>query len=48
MEKVIPEDVIVGTIIRKTSIAVGWESGKAAAGSIKRAPRRHVGELDPT
>jgi hypothetical protein len=38
----------VGTIIRRTNIVVGWESGKAAAGSIKRAPRRHAGEPAPT
>ena len=37
----------MGTIIRRTSIAAGRESGKAAARSIKRAPRRHVGELAP-
>jgi hypothetical protein len=34
----------VGAIIRRTSIAAGRESGKAAAGSIKRALRRHSGE----
>jgi hypothetical protein len=34
----------VGMIIRRTSIATGRESSKAAAGSIKRAPRRHAGK----
>jgi hypothetical protein len=34
----------VGVIIRKSNIAARRESGKAAAGKIKRAPRRHVGE----
>jgi hypothetical protein len=37
----------VGAIIRRTSIAAGWETGKAAAGSIKRAPWRHAGEPTP-
>jgi hypothetical protein len=37
----------VGAIIRRTSIAVGQESGKAGAGSIKHAPRRHAGEPAP-
>jgi hypothetical protein len=34
----------VGAIIRRTSIAAGRESSKAAAGSIKHAPRRHAGK----
>jgi hypothetical protein len=34
----------MGAIIRRTSIAAGRESGKAAAGSIKRALQRHAGE----
>jgi hypothetical protein len=38
----------VGAIIRRTNIAAGRESGKAAAGSIKHEPRRHVGEPAPT
>jgi hypothetical protein len=37
----------VGAIIRRTNIAVGRESGKAAAGSIKRAPRRHASKPAP-
>jgi hypothetical protein len=37
----------VGTIIRRTSIAAGWESSKATAGSIKHAPRRHAGKPTP-
>jgi hypothetical protein len=37
----------VGAIIRKTSIAARRESSKAAAGSIKHAPRRHAGKLAP-
>jgi hypothetical protein len=37
----------VGVIIRRTSIATGWESGKAAVGLIKRAPQRHAGEPTP-
>jgi hypothetical protein len=37
----------VGAIIRRTSIATGRGSGKAAEGSIKRAPQRHVGEPAP-
>jgi hypothetical protein len=37
----------MGAIIRRISIAVGQESGKAAAGSIKHAPRRHTGKLAP-
>jgi hypothetical protein len=37
----------VGAIIRRTSIAAGQESDKAAVGSIKRAPRRHAGEPAP-
>jgi hypothetical protein len=44
MERAISEDVIVGAIIRKTSIVAGRESGKAAVGSIKRAPQRHASE----
>jgi hypothetical protein len=38
----------VGAIIRRTSIAAGRESGKAAAGSIKCAPRRHENEPAPS
>jgi hypothetical protein len=34
----------VGTIIKRTSIAIGRESDKVTAGSIKRAPRRHAGK----
>jgi hypothetical protein len=41
------EDVIVGAIIRRTCIAAGRESGKAVAGSIKRAPRKHASEPTP-
>jgi hypothetical protein len=37
----------VGAIIKRTSIAAGRETDKAAAGSIKRAPRRHAGEPAP-
>jgi hypothetical protein len=37
----------VGAIIKRTNIAVGRESGKAAAGSIKYVPRRHAGEPAP-
>jgi hypothetical protein len=37
----------VGAIIRRTSIAEGRESDKAAAGSIKRAPRRHESKPAP-
>jgi hypothetical protein len=37
----------VGTIIRKTSIVAGRESGKAMAGSIKCVLWRHVSELAP-
>jgi hypothetical protein len=37
----------VDAIIRRTSIVVEWESGKAAVGSIKHALRRHAGEPAP-
>jgi hypothetical protein len=37
----------MGVIIRRTSIAAGRESSKAAAGSIKCALRRHAGEPAP-
>jgi hypothetical protein len=37
----------VGAIIKKTSIAAGRESSKAAAGSIKHAMRRHEGKPAP-
>jgi hypothetical protein len=47
MERAIPEDIIVGAIIRRTSIAAGRESSKAAVGSIKHAPRRHAGKPAP-
>jgi hypothetical protein len=47
MDRAILEDLIVGEIIRRTSIAAGRESGKAVVGSIKRAPRRHAGKPAP-
>jgi hypothetical protein len=37
----------VGAIIKRTSIVARRESGKAVAGSIKRAPRRHASEPSP-
>jgi hypothetical protein len=37
----------VGAIIKRTSIAAGRESGKAVAGSIKCAPRRHASKPAP-
>jgi hypothetical protein len=37
----------VDAIIRRTSITAGRESGKVAAGSIKRAPQRHASEPTP-
>jgi hypothetical protein len=37
----------VGAIIKRTSIATGRESSKAAAGSIKHAPQRHAGKPAP-
>ena len=37
----------MGTIIKTTSIAVGRESDKAAAGSTKCAPRRDASEPAP-